>query len=217
MGRDTIYLRLQQIIAEAQALPPESAERRQKLNQIIRLVTGSGKLWRESVDYYNDALQEMWEYCCQHLEDYDPQRSHVITWFDYHLKKRLRVWRDRHYRDQNRQITPQIFDDSLLDPLDFVSPETQIQPALEIWERTLEWVQADPQHRLCRTCFRRCSQINCQVLFFKRFPHETPWKDIAAEFDLDPAAAKDLPKFYNRKCLPLLRDFGQSQGYLHPP
>ncbi|MGL5082564.1 MAG: sigma-70 family RNA polymerase sigma factor [Microcoleaceae cyanobacterium] len=214
MDSDKTLFQLQQIVAEAKAYPPNSVERRQKLNQIIRLVMGSKKLWRESSDYYNDALQEMWEYCCQHIEDYDPDRSNVITWLDWHLKKRLRALRDRRYRDYSRQASPLIFDESFLDPLEQVPAASEVQPILEIWEKTIEWVQADPQSNLYRTCFRNCSDINCQALFLKRFPHETPWNVIAAEFSLDSAATKDLPKFYNRKCLPLLRDFGLSQGYL---
>jgi hypothetical protein len=75
-------------------------------------------------------------------------------------------------------------------------------------------VQADPDGELQKTCFRNRPEINCQILFLKRFPAETPWSEIAAEFSLTPAEAKDLPKFYNRRCLPLVRKFGIAQGYI---
>ncbi|EAW34153.1 hypothetical protein [Lyngbya sp. PCC 8106] len=213
---DNIHTQLRQLVAEACTYPPESVERRQKLNQIIRKIMRSGKLWRENSEYYNDALQETWEYCCGHLEEYDPERASVITWLDNHLKKRLRLWRDRKYRQLNRQITPSNTEANFTDPIERVAADPDIQPVLEIWEKTTEWVNQDPDHLLCKTCFRNCPEINCQVLFLKRFPSETPWNDIASDFDLTPAETKDLPKFYNRKCLPLLREFGTSQGYIDP-
>ncbi len=213
---DNIHDQLRQLVAEACSYPSESVERRQKLNQIIRRVMRSGKLWRESTDYYNDALQETWEYFCQHLEEYDPQRASVITWLDNYLKRRLRSLRERQYRQQNRKLTPFVSDQDPTDPLDQVSARPDIQPVLDIWDKTSEWVVCDPDEVLRETCFRNCPDINCQVLFLKRFPSETPWKSIAAEFDLTTTEAKDLPKFYNRKCLPLLRKFGISQGYIDP-
>ncbi|WP_413166853.1 sigma-70 family RNA polymerase sigma factor [Capilliphycus salinus ALCB114379] len=213
---DNIHTQLRQLVAEACTYPPESVERRQRLNQIIRKIMRSGKLWRESSDYYNDALQETWEYCCEHLEEYDPERASVITWLDNHLKKRLRTWRDRKYRQLNRQISPSHTEPDFTDPIERIAAEPDIQPALEIWEETTEWVNNDPERVLSKTCFRNCPHINCQVLFLKRFPSETPWNDIASDFDLTPAETKDLPKFYNRKCLPLLREFGTSQGYIDP-
>ncbi len=205
---------LRQLVAEARTYPPESVDRRQKLNKIIRLVTKSGKLWKEYSDYYNDAVQQMWEYCCQNLEEYDPELASVITWLDNYLKKRLRNFRDRKYREFNRQASPLQTDEQIFDPLDRVPANPDINPILEIWHKTLEWVQADPEGELQKTCFRNRPEINCQVLFLKRFPTETPWSEIAAEFSLTAAEAKDLPKFYNRRCLPLVRNFGIAQGYI---
>jgi len=83
-----------------------------------------------------------------------------------------------------------------------------------MWEKTLEWVQSDPDETLRSTCFRKRADINAQVLFLMRFPTQTPWKDIAQRFELNAAESTDLPKFYNRRCLPLLRAFGADQGFL---
>jgi hypothetical protein len=206
---------LRTLIAEACNHPHKSLERRQKLSEVHRLVMKSGKLWKEYAPYYNDALQEMWEFCCQHPEQYDPALKSVITWLDDYLKKRLRNLRDARYRQKAREITAlQTEFGETTDLVANLPARADIQPVLEIWEKTLDWVQTDPDNLLCSTCFRGCSHVNCQTLILRRFPLETPWSTIAAEFNLTPPEAKDLPKVYNRKCLPLLRKFAVLQGYV---
>jgi hypothetical protein len=189
--------------------------RQQCIQQIYQLVMRSGKLWKETTPYYEDALQETWEYCCQHLEEYDPTLSAVTTWIDNRLKWTLRKWRDRQISDQDRTVNPMQTDDGCtLNPLDTLVANPGIEHAEQIWYNTLHWVQTDPEAKLQATCFRKRQDINAQVLFLMRFPSETSWQDIAHEFDLNSLEAKDLPKFYNRNCLPLLREFGITQGYL---
>jgi len=206
---------LRTLIAQACNHPPKSWERRQRLSEVHRLVMKSGKLWREYTPYYNDALQEMWEFCCHNPEQYDPSLKNVITWLDDYLKKRLRNFRDARYRQQRREIiTVQTESEDTTDPIANLPARPDIHSVLEIWEKTLDWVQTDPDNVLCSTCFRGYCQVNCQALILRRFPSETPWSTIAAEFNLTPPEAKDLPKIYNRKCLPLLRKFAVSQGYV---
>lgn len=207
--------KLRKLAAEACTHPMGSRLRQRKLSEIYRLVMKSGKLWKSREQYYNDALQEMWIHCCQNIDEYNPQIKGVITWLDDELKKRLRRYRDRKYRDQNRQITPrQTEGEPRKDPVARTEARPDIQPALEIWEETVNWVRTDPEEILSKTCFKHRSDINCQSLFLLRFPNAPPWKTIAEGFGLNEADTKYLPKWYNRSCLPLLRAFGVSQGYL---
>ena len=212
---DDLDKTLRTLIAEACNHPPKSLDRRQKLSEVHRLVMKSGKLWREYTPYYNDAVQEMWEFCCQNPEQYNPTLKSVITWLDDYLKKRLRNLRDAKYRQQRREITAlQTESGDTTDPVANLAARPDIQPILEIWQKTLDWVQTDPDNVLCSSCFRGYCKVNCQALILRRFPSETPWSTIAAEFNLTPSEAKDLPKVYSRKCLPLLRKFAVSQGYV---
>ncbi|MGJ3252217.1 MAG: sigma-70 family RNA polymerase sigma factor [Elainellaceae cyanobacterium] len=206
---------LKQLVADACTHPSRSVERQQCIQEIYRLVMGSRKLWNETTPYYGDALQETWEYCCHHLDEYDPTLSAVTTWIDNRLKWTLKKWRDRQIRAQDRIVNPVPTEDgTMLNPLNTLASNPGIDRAEQIWYTTLSWVRDDPDDKLRTTCFRKRPDINAQVLFLKRFPSETPWQDIAHEFDLNAAEAKDLPKFYNRNCLPLLREFGIAQGYL---
>ncbi len=207
--------KLRQLIAEACSHTAKSLERQQKLNQVYRLVMKSGKLWKESTPYYNDALQQMWEYCCQHPEEYDPNLKQVITWLDDELKKRLRRYRYAQKKQRERQLTALSTESGkVTDPVDNLKARPDIQPVLDIWSKTLNWVQTDPEGVLHSTCFRKRPEVNCQALFLGRFPTETPWNKIAERFELTPAEAKDLPKWYNRRCLPFLRKFGADRGYI---
>ena len=212
-------LKLRELIATALLYPSQSLERQQVLAQMHLLVMKSGKLWREHASYYNDALQEMWEYCCEHLEEYNPDIKGPIVWLDDELKKRLRRMRDGKYRQQRRFFTIKQTEQGVTNnPIDDIVSSPDIQPAIEIWEKTIQWVQADPDRRLSSICFRKRPEINAQALILRRIPPNTlSWKTIGAEFNLNPQEAKDLPKFYNRKCLPLLREFGLSQGYIEQP
>ena len=213
---EQLQAELSQLIAEALTFPPTSAERRQRLHRLYVKVMRSGKLWRDRAAYYNDALQDTWEYCFQHLEDYDPTLNNVTTWIDNQLKKRLRTYRDRQSRDRQRHASTFIAEDGQrVDPAERIVARPDPQPALDLWQKTLHWVQTDPDNVLRNKCFRKRPEINAQVLILKRLPPESEsWAAIANEFNLNPAEAKDLPKWYNRYCKPLLREFGQAQGYL---
>lgn len=233
---DTLNQRLKTLIAEACTYPAKSLERRERLSEVHRLVMNSGKLWRTRDLYYNDALQEMWEFCCQNPELYNPEVQGVITWLDDYLKKRLRRFRYAKTRQLQREITALVTEaGDTLDPIATLPARPDIQPVLEIWEKTQTWIESgllpeanlsqSSEHqntafqpelhaKLCSTCFRGCDGMNCQALVLRRLPPEIPWAEIAIEFALNPAESKDLPKFYNRRCLPLLREFAALQGYL---
>ncbi len=210
-----LNLELRKLIATACEYPPQSLERQQVLAKVHLLVMKSGKLWKEHTSYYNDALQEMWEYCCQHPEEYNPDIKGPIVWLDDELKKRLRRMRDGKNRQLRRFLIAKPTQEGVTNnPVDDIaSPD--IQPAMEIWRKTILWVQQDPDKKLRSICFRKRPEINAQALILRRLPPDTPsWQTIAAEFNLNPKETQDLPKFYNRKCLPLLREFGLSQGYI---
>jgi hypothetical protein len=212
---DDLNATLKQLVAQALSQPLKSNERRQTLYQIYQRVTRSRKLWRDRQPYYNDALQEMWEYCCHHLEAYNPDEKQVITWLDDELKRRLQRYRYAQQRDATKHLQADASPGSTLPTLaERLPAPPDIEPSLAMWEKTCHWVQTDPDEQLSTTQFRKRSQINCQWLCQRRFPPETSWGEIATELGLNAAEAKDLPKWYCRRCLPLLREFGVAQGFI---
>jgi hypothetical protein len=204
---------LRQLVAEACKHPPGSRERQKNLTQIIRLA--SKKLWRESTAYYQDALQQTWVYFCQNLCEsttgacYDPDRASPITWLNNYLKRRLQDG----YLDVQKQrikllsVTAKGEQESF-DPVENLAASPDIPPLLE---EVRKWVLADPQKHLRRTYISDRPDVNCQVLILRRLPPETPWKTLAEEFGI---SAGTLSSFYQRQCMPRLREFGKTEGYL---
>lgn len=201
------------LIAEACRHPVGSPQRQRCLTQIIRLV--SGQLWKENVPYYHDALQQTWIYFCQNLCEaktgraYDADRGNVITWLNSYLKRRLQ---DGFIEEQQkRKTTVEPFKDAdakPVDPVDVLPAAPDIPPLLE---EVKAWAESASDPKLRTIYVANHPHITCQLLILRRLPPETPWKDLAAELGISVAT---LSSFYQRQCLPLLREFGQSQGYL---
>lgn len=322
--------KLSQLINSACKYPTQSPQRQQKIGQIYQLVMKSKKLWREQTDYYDDALQDTWEYfslnldryspsiemLCQlfkkvenfqdlakiseivtnsgwnwkdktieikwdflgnsqnlkdnsHLNkaivwteeldeklarfetqkqqqdsfyyppqyyklrnykriiiwlsvntwlnsEYQPSLKSLIVWLDDLLKKRLQNYYKKSTKKQNRQINlAQTNSQQTSDLIDRLSAPIDIEPTLNIWQATIDWVNRDPQDILKNIYFRKYPEINAQVLILKKLPpNNLKWDTIAKQWNLSPSESKDLPKFYSRHCRPLLRQFGIDRGYI---
>jgi len=208
--------KLRQLVKEACSHPPGSAQRQRNLTQIIRLV--SRKLWKEHKPYYQDALQQTWVYFCQNICEgntgrvYDPERSTIITWLNVYLKRRLQDFFIDKQKQQVKTVTPKVQNfgsgqsGEMLDPIDILPAQPDVPPLLE---EVKKWVQTDPE--LKRIYITSNPKVTCQVLIERRLPPEESWKDLAAEFNL---SISTLSSFYQRQCLPRLRKFGESEGYL---
>ncbi len=207
---------LRQLVTEACSHPAGSAERQKKLTRIIRLV--SNKLWKENTPYYQDALQQTWVYFCQNIcegntgEPYEPTRSSVITWLNFYLKRRLQ---DFYIDEQKRQAlivsnqTAGLGDsNNTIDPIENLPAEPDVPLLLE---EVRKWVKTDPDGELSRIHITNHPEVTAKVLILRRLPPEASWKSIAAEFNV---SIPTLSSFYQRQCLPRLRNFGESEGYL---
>lgn len=207
---------VQALIAEACRYPAGTLQRQKQLNQIIPLI--ADHLWQERVPYYQDALQQTWVYFCQNLCEsqtgnaYDPKKATVITWLNVYLKHRLR---DGYRQTQKQRATTVPIalegnrgDRPSLNLIERLPAQPDIPPLLlEI----KSWAESDPDRTLTHTHLKNHPHITCQLLILKRLPPEAPWKDLSVELGV---GVSTLSSFYQRKCMPLLREFGTLQGYL---
>lgn len=209
---------LHQLVAEACRHRAGSPERQKRLTQIIRLITN--KLWRENTAYYQDALQQTWIYFCQNIcegntgEPYNPSRGSVTTWLNFYLKRRLQDF----YIDSQKQKGKTAYlptrksgfgeTELTADPIENIAAPEETPSLLE---EVKIWVEADETGELRKTHVANRPDVNCQVLILRRLPPEASWKELAAEFNL---SISTLSSFYQRQCLPRLRKFGESEGYL---
>lgn len=216
---DTISDQLRSLVIEACRHRPGSVERQKSLTRIIRLT--SQKLWRENTPYYEDALQQTWVYFCQNIceantgEPYDPTRGSVVTWLNAYLRRRLQDFYIDSQKQQARTALPKNIHSSKagepsekLDPVDNLEAAPDVPPLLE--EMRI-WAEKDSTGELRRTHVQGHPEVTCQELILRRLPPETSWKTLAAEFGL---SVSTLSSFYQRQCLPRLRKFGESEGYI---
>ncbi|MCC5624926.1 sigma-70 family RNA polymerase sigma factor [Nostoc sp. CHAB 5715] len=199
---------LQHLVCRACSQTTTSMMRRQKLSEIVRVVVKSGKLWKENTAYYNDALQQTWLYFCRNPEQYNPESCSVITWLDNCLKWRLQDFRSREAQIQAKTIPLSTLEiENTTKAIENLPAAADIPPILE---ETYQWAFTDPDNDLASTHVKGRPEVTCQILILRRLPPETPWKNIAKEFNLPPSTA---PNFYKRECLPRLRNFALRQGY----
>ena len=205
--------RLDLLVTEACKHPAGSAARQKNLTKIIRLV--GPKLWRENTPFYQDALQQTWVYFCQNICEartgkvYDPDRGTIVTWLNFDLKKRLQDLSEE--ASKRQKIFPPktpTNPNEPFDPLENIAAEPDVPPLLE---QVKQWVESDVNGELSSIHITNRPDVTAQVLILRRLPPETSWKDLAVEFNL---SVSTLSSFYQRQCLPRLRKFGESEGYL---
>jgi hypothetical protein len=207
---------LRQLVEEACKHPPGSSSRQKNLTRIIRLV--SGKLWRENIPEYPDLVQRMWLFFCENVcegktgEPYDPNRSNVTTWLNYYLRRKLQSSYLNRQKQQSRTIYSRTINpmtgDRENDLVDRLPSQPDIPPILD---EVRGWVETDAKGELSKIHLEGYPHVNCQVLILRRLPPETSWKNLAEEFGL---SISTLSSFYQRQCLPRLRNFGKSEGYI---
>lgn len=200
-------------VTQACKYPAGSAMRQKYLTKIIRQV--APKLWRENTPYYQDALQQTWIYFCQNIcegrtgKAYDPDRGTIVTWLNFYLKKRLQDLSEDARKREKNTVSPKPDDyNEGFDPLETIPSEPDVPPLLE---QVKQWVEADLNGELQGIHIANRPDVTAQILILRRLPPETSWKDLATEFNL---SVSTLSSFYQRQCLPRLRKFGESEGYL---
>ena len=209
---------LHHLVTEACKYPAGSTQRKKNLTKIIRLITN--KLWKENTPYYQDALQQTWLYFCQNIcegntgKPYDPNRASVITWLNSYLRQRLHDFYINNQKEQIRIVLTPLDrsgspnSDRTVNMVENIPANPDIPPLLE---EVKTWVETDPDGELGSIHITKHPEVTCQVLILRRLPPETSWKTLSQEFNLP---ISTLSSFYQHKCLPRLRKFAESQGYL---
>ena len=208
-----------QLICTACACEKESLQRQRHLNQLIRQLMTSGKLWRQAdvpeADY-QDILQKSWVYLCCNLCEattaampYDPQRSSILTWINAYIKMRILDYRLEIGRMKQERVAAKTLENgTVVDPIAMLPAPAEAPPILQ---EILTWLERDSAV-LRRVHLRDRPDINCKALILRRLPpDETDWNRLAQEFGV---AESTLQGFYRQKCLPRLREAGKQLGYL---
>ena len=202
---------LAELVIETCQHPQGTIARQHGLTSLIRLINRSQKLWKDNSPYYEDALQLTWLYFCRNLCEattaksaYDSDRSNVITWMNAYLKYRLQ---DMYIENHQQQLKSGLaeredIDDAVINQVvDRIAAPVQ---SSDLLEQIQQWAKLDRTKVLRRTYIRDRADVNAQVLILKRLPPETNWQILSQEFSLP---ISTLSSFYQRKCIPLLKEF----------
>jgi hypothetical protein len=198
-------------VTQAKQHPAGSLARNQILTRLIRHI--EPRLWRTNTPYYADALQQTWLYFVKNVcTIYDPDRKCIVGWLDTHL------WHRHHDLIIQAAIisSHEIPIDATITNDDFIPGILKDVPAREMGSLDLltqikDWIVTDSDGGLQRLHVRDRPDITCQQLLLLRLPPETPWKDAAVQFK---STVSTLSNFYQKKCLPKLRDYGHREGLL---
>jgi DNA-directed RNA polymerase specialized sigma24 family protein len=197
---------------EARQYPTGSRKRERLVNQMIRQMQRSGKIWRDyrlDTDQYQEALQRTWAWFCQNLHSYDPTQSSLTTWFNCILKYRIKdVLRESQAHRRQQICLP---DDETFDLISNL-PAPSAEEPLQWLSDLLIWLHQE-QSQLEQITIRDRPDISAYYLILRRLPtqNQASWKELSTQLDV---AIPTLSSFYRRQCLPLLREFGKLQGWI---
>jgi hypothetical protein len=198
--------RLQELVKIACQYEPGSRPRNRALTEIIRLVTPH--LWKENVPYYGDALQRTFIYLTRKVHNYDPARASVKTWLNSRLKFELLTLKIKWFEEQKRKISTTTMEGKEFD----IPDENQTVEAKDpnLLDAIRAWATVDATGELQAKQMRSLPQVNCQQLILDRLQPDISWEYLANHYQ---SKVPTLAAFYQRHCIPKLRDFCLRQGY----
>ncbi|MCF2152120.1 hypothetical protein IQ276_038160 [Desmonostoc muscorum LEGE 12446] len=194
---------LQQLALAAQQHPSGSLARNRFLSKLFREIQDSGELasYRSSCprqlqgnysEIYAEALQRLFYYMTQRINDYTPDKGRVIQWANGQLKWKFKeAVRDWKEFDKDALILS-------LDELEQLScywVEENLAPSLS--EQLIEIVKEDPEGIFQQTYTGKNPQANFRYIALKRNIEAVSWSQLSQELGIKLVT---LSSFYQR-CL----------------
>lgn len=189
------------------------------LFQIVTWLDRLTESQRKTKHYNKQLIQWLSVISFLPAREYQPTLKQVTTWLSDNLQKKLKAWKERVKREQQRFSPPIKTEQGEIPMIDVVpspSMDDEGRFCQEIVAKIWEWLKTDPEGVLQSTCFRKRSQINARVLIWrwcqcKLEGTSIAWNTVAAEFNLSSSDTVYLPKWYNRACMPKLKNFLRGQ------
>jgi hypothetical protein len=191
--------------------PPGSKERNRTLTQMLRLI--QPHLRKIHSPHFPDALQQTLLHFVTHIgTTYDPNLGDIIPWLNSHLWYRHHDLQRQTIHRACREIP---IDATLRDHrgYGYTINDLPARPmgSIDLLEQVREQVETDPTGIFRNTVMKQRPDITAQQIILLRLSPETPWQDIADQFQ---APLTAIASFYQRHGLRLLRQYGQSEGWL---
>jgi len=226
---------LQRRLFELASQQQDVKERRKQRQIVTWIMQQSGKIWRDwnvSEEVYQEALAQTWLWFWQKFEQYEPERGSFIKWFNNKLGyiirdingeitkdiiRKAQPFGQGETKDNEQNLTENVADDCPT-PMDWID-------ASSLLEHIRKWVERE-QNSLRRKHIPDYPNVHCAFLILSRLPTKNKdslhfqdgkdWEQLVQEFQESGKpnlSIKQVRDCYNRKCLPCLRKFLESEGY----
>lgn len=208
----TFQTSLKSYVNQAKQHPVSSQKRNRALTQIIRMV--SPLLSHTGSQTDADAIQQTLLYLVKNLDQFDASRGCLVSWLNSYLYfRRCDAYQQVITQKYNEiPLDSTVMDDEKLRSKVVADLPSRDYGSLQILDRVMNWVKADPKGTLRQTHLSQHPEVTAQTMILLRLPNtEMSWKAIAELFGIP---IPTLSAFYQRKCLPLLREFGQAEGLI---
>lgn len=209
--------RLRQLAIAAQEQPKGSAARQRALTELISAILQSRKLCRPRrgqfrvlyEEIYAEALQRLFLFVCDRIDDYSIQKGEVLQWANFLLKRRFFIEASRDYLPAvYKGMDARSVKRLTLEQLDQNSPadlNPQLVPLLS--QEIIDCLKEDPDGLFQGAYITDRPTANFQYLALKKIEGYA-WKELSAEFDIP---VPTLSSFYRRS---LARFASTLKGYL---
>lgn len=217
----------------------QDVKERRKQRQIVTwIMQQSGKIWRDwniSEEVYQEALAQTWLWFWQNFARYDPEKGSFIKWFNNKLGFIIRDIKGEIIKDSihvHKPFEQEEVENNERNSIETVANEcpTPMEwvDASSLLEHIYKWVERE-QISLRRKHIPDYPNVHCAFLILSRLPTKDKdflqfhdgktWEQLIQkiqESGKPNLSIKQVRDCYNRKCLPCLRKFLESEGYSIP-
>ena len=195
--------RLKQLALTAQQHPKKSRERQRALQRLLSAIQQSGRLCRPRKgqfqglyqEIYAEAVQRLFAFMCERIDDYNSDKAEVLTWANMLLDRRFFIEASREVMSSlPRGMNPKDVQVVTIEDLDRNNPSEvnpQLTPSLS--QEVEQCLAEDPEGIFAATCVNR-SDVSFRYLALKRLSGYS-WEELAGETGI---ALPTLSCFYQR-------------------
>lgn len=204
MNESSLDESLEAMVEAAQQCPRGSRDRTKALARLISVLQNSRQLSRPRrgqfqgfyEEIYQDALQRLFTYVCDRIDDYDAEKGRVLQWVNFLLNRRFFIDASREVLPilpggvDARQVTRLSLEDLDINHAGELTP--QLAPSLS--EDLKCYLQEDPDDLFQHTHIANHPRANFQYIALSRLEGYS-WQDLATELNL---GISTLSSFYQR-------------------
>jgi hypothetical protein len=170
---------------------------------MIAMMKSSRLIWngaKISTDVYSEALSRTWIWFMENLQQYNPEKASLVTWFNQKLRWTIQDVIQEKADEQKIRLNPSADGENH----EWIYPPA---PEPDRWYETIhEWLELVENHpHVFKDCrMQSHPHVNCQVLLIHilkvlQDSGEFSWNAIALEYAVEPSA---LRRFCRTRCFP---------------